>query len=119
MSESLYSLIDNTFGVSTRAAENREDTSMSTTSSIVLRNDATRLAATIVNLGSNDVYVRPDGPASSSAGVIIAKNGGSLSLIFRDDFSLVGKEWQGATGSSTSTLYISEVLVEPDVNLGV
>ena len=119
MAESLYSLIDNTFGVSTRAAENREDTSTSTTSSIVLRNDATRLAATIVNLGSNDVYVRPDGVASATAGVIIAKNGGSLSLIFRDDFSLVGKEWQGATGSSTSTLYISEVLVEPDVNLGI
>lgn len=111
MTTSLFQQIEAEFGVRTRSAENREDTSINTTSTIILRADGGRLAFTVINLGANAVFIRPNNAATSTLGIRIAPSGGSVSMAFKDDFSLVGKEFHAITASSTSTIYTNEELI--------
>lgn len=116
---SLHELIDQQFGVRTRPAENRETQAMTTGSALVLRSDSTRLAATIVNLGQSDVFLRPRRPPTSTVGIRLGPNGGSMQLLAGEDFALVGVDWFGVTAVGTSTLYTLEVLIEPADNGGI
>lgn len=111
MASSLFQQIEQEFGVRTRSAENREDVTIDTTSTIVLRADGGRLAFTIINLGSNAVFIRPNNAATATLGIRIAPGGGSVSMNFKDDFSLVGKEFHAITSSSTSTIYTNEEII--------
>lgn len=111
---SLHGLINQRFGVRTRHKENDSTTAMTTAEARVLRNDSARLAATIINLGQVDVFVRPNTGPSATVGIRIGPNGGSMALIWDEDFNMVGLEWFGVTDAGVSTLYISEVVVEPD-----
>ena len=111
---SLHSIITERFGVKTRQAENRETVAMTTTSALILRSDSGRLAALIINLGANEVFIRPNGVPSSTVGILVGPNGGSFSMVVEEDFNLVGLEFQGITPAGTSTLYILETVIEPD-----
>lgn len=110
---SLHQLIQERFGVRTRSPENRENVAMTTMEALVLRNDSSRLAAVIINLGQTDVFIRPRSGVSATVGIRIGANGGTFSLQWDEDFDLTGKEWFGVTLVGTSTLYTLEVLVEP------
>lgn len=110
---SLHELIDKEFGVRTRSAPNREATVMTTTSQLVLRNDSSRLAALIINLGGVAVFIRPSGRPSATVGIRISPNGGFFSVLWNEDFALVGEEWNGVSATVTSTLFVLETLIEP------
>ena len=110
---SLHELIDIQFGVRTRSADNRENTSMTTTSQLIIRNDSSRLAFIINNLGQQTVLVRNNSEPSATVGYLIGPNGGSMSMIFSEDFNKVGHDWFGITPSGVTTIYVEEVLVEP------
>ncbi len=112
MVQSLHEAIARDLGMRVRTAENREDESINTTASICARSDGGRLALTIVNLGSNAVYLRPGAAPSSTVGIRLSDGGGSMSMNYRDDYSVVGKEWQAVTASGTTTLYVAEELLE-------
>ena len=109
---SLQAAISRELGMRTRTAENRETEAMTTSAAVLLRADSGRLAALVVNLGAEAVFIRPNGIPSATVGIRLAPTGGSLSMNFREDFSIVGKEWQGLTASATSTLYVAEELLE-------
>lgn len=111
---SLHSIINERFGVRTRQAENRETVAMTTTAAIILRNDSSRLAVLIINLGPNEVLIRPNGLPSATVGMLAGPNGGSITLTVEEDFNLVGLEFQGIAAAGTSTLYILETVIEPN-----
>ena len=111
---SLHELITLEFGVRTRSRDNPENTAMTTASQLIARNDSSRLALSIVNLGQQIVHVRNAAAPSSTVGFAIGPNGGSLTLNFREDFHMVGHDWFGLTPSGVSTIFVQEVLVEPD-----
>ena len=110
---SLHNLIDDRFGVRTRAVLNPNNVQQSTAVGLVLRNDSSRLAATIVNLGANPVFITPDSAPATSRGIRISPSGGAVTLIWDEDFNLTGMEWSGVTDAGTSDLFVVEVLVEP------
>lgn len=114
MSESLHSLIARDFNVRTRQEDERAITAMTTAVAQIVPNDSSRLAMVIVNLGSQIVFIRNRRPPSSSAGFSLGPGGGALILHYRDDFYMVGHDWFGLSAAGTSTLYVTEVLVEPD-----
>lgn len=112
MVTSVHEAISRELGMRTRTAENRETEAMSSTAAVVLRADSGRLAALVINLGSEVVTLRPSGVPTAALGIRLGPNGGAMSINFRDDFSLVGKEFQGIANANTSTIYVSEELLE-------
>lgn len=110
---SLHKLIDERFGVRTRGVQNRANVQQTITAGLVLRNDSSRLAATIINLGTNPVFITPDGAPTTTRGIRVGPSGGAITLLWDEDFNLVGLEWFGVTDAGTSDLYVLEVLVEP------
>lgn len=116
---SLHEFISERFGVRVRERENAETEAMTTTSALVLRADSSRLAATVINLGQSDVFLRPRRPPSATVGIRLGPNGGSITLMAEEDFALVGVDWFGATAVGTSTLYVlEEVMIQETENRG-
>lgn len=111
---SLHELIDLRFGVRTRSRDNPENTAMTTTSQLIARNDSSRLALNIVNLGQQIVNIRNQTAPSATVGYVIGPNGGSLTLHMDEDYHMVGHDWFGSVPSGTSTIFVQEVLIEPD-----
>lgn len=110
---SLHTLIDERFGVRTRGVANPDNVQQSTTVGLVLRNNSVRLAATIVNLGTNPVFIVPDNAPSTTRGIRVAPSGGTVTLLWDEDFNMVGMEWTGVTDVGTSDLFVLEVHIEP------
>lgn len=116
MAESLSTVIDRLFGVHTREAPNRENTAVTTTPSLIMRSDPSRVAASIHNMGTVLVIVRNKLTPTPTIGFPIQPNGGSMILNPETDFHMVGHEWSAITVSGTAELYVSEVLIEPNAN---
>jgi hypothetical protein len=84
----------------------------------VLRQDANRLAVTIVNLSAATFYLSPDRVPSATHGIRVGPSGGILVLNWREDLHLVGYEWWGLSTVAASDIFIIEtVSLSPDVSL--
>lgn len=83
---------------------------LGTTAAVVLPNNPKRLAALIVNLSLNAVFLKPLGPPSATSGVRLAPSGGTFSLIWSEDFHLVGYEWQGVADAAGSAILTIELV---------
>jgi len=67
--------------------------------------DPEAVALTIVNLGTDTVFVRPKQAASASAGIPLVAGGGSISLIVRDDGPLATYDWYVVANSGVQDVY--------------
>lgn len=85
------SYIEGVFGGPTTEAD--EEFSVADTPVRLTVNDPEALALTIVNAGSNTLYVLFDQGVSSTRGIILVSSGGSLSMNVRDDQTLPTREW--------------------------
>ena len=93
----LQKLIQKQFGIKTRLREDTRVSSLGVTSALVLPQNANRLGWIIINLSANTVYV------GFNNGVILVASGGSYSMIWNEDFDVVGYEvWGIATGAASA-----------------
>jgi len=67
-----------------------------------------RVALVIVNQGANDVFIALNSGVSSSNGIRLTANGGSVALSVRDDFTLSSRKWYAVTAAATSAIYVLE-----------
>lgn len=104
----LQDLIDKQFGVKTKHRINNVTTSVGTTSTIIAGNNPNRLALTIINMSPNTIYIAPDEEVSSSRGIVVSPNGGSVQFLYNEDFQMTGYEFY-ATASAVSTIFVLEV----------
>lgn len=111
---SAHDLISQRFGVRTRSAENREATTMGAGSLLVARDDSSRIALIIVNLGTDTVFIRPRGDAAPEFGFRLSANGGFMSLNIDDDFSLVTKDFNGIAPAGAPEIWVQEELIAPE-----
>ena len=109
--DSLRSLLEVQFGVKTRYHINRIASTVGTSATKLVNNDPKRIGLTIVNLSASDMYVAPDNLASSSRGIFVGAYGGNMSLVWNEDFGLLGNEWWAVAGSASSDVYVVEVLL--------
>jgi hypothetical protein len=72
----------------------------------IVGNDPDAIALNIINLGANNVFIALTPDVSSTKGILIGANGGILSLVLRDDFTLPSREWFGVSPGGASTLYV-------------
>lgn len=99
------------FGVRFVSRLNRALSAVGTTVIQVLRQDPSRTGFTIVNLSLNRIYVTPLGVPSSSNGVRVDPNGGSVFLNWEEDGEVVAWEWRGIADGAASNVYILETLI--------
>lgn len=75
----------------------------------IVKSDPEAVALTLVNLGVNDIFLTPSNLPSSTNGILIAGNGGSVSMQVPDDYTLPSKEWYGIAPDGATALYYVRV----------
>ena len=117
MTSPLQRLIDREIGVVTDPVTNPLVTVIGTSSTQFLRNDQNRVAFLYVNLGANAVYIYNAASVSSSLGIRIPPNGGSIFMWWREDLHLVGMDWHGLAETSTSACLVIAMNVDSEVEV--
>lgn len=114
MESGVFKIIKDLYGVIVSEQENPVVSSLSTTAAKILQAKPRRLGFIIVNLSSVSVYVSMANNPSSTKGILLGANGGSLSVDWQKDFTLPSREWYGVAASGTANIYIIELIQEPD-----
>lgn len=113
MAKSVYELIAERFGVRARVLENPETQSVGTTSVVVARRNPNRYVALFMNLGTTNLFIRPNRVATTTTGVRISANGGSLVMEWETDLVLPAQEWNAIGDAAGGTLLTVFVEGEP------
>lgn len=100
------------FGVAVIPVTNPEISSVGVAAARVLRQNPDRLGFNFVNLSPNDMYVGPFADVSSSKGIKVGPNGGSLATVWIEDFESVGVEWFVLATAAASNLLMIEYVAE-------
>lgn len=108
MITSQQDLIAKLYGIRTTPTINPETATVGTTVVKVLNTNPRRFSFTIINLSNNIVYVGPVNTVSSTAGILLAPNGGQLSLNYAEDLELAANEWFAVASAAGSTVYVIE-----------
>lgn len=85
------------------------DVAVTTTAAKITDNDMERMALTFINIGSNPVVLAPLKNPTSSLGIRLGAQGGSLNLNAMEDMVLVGWDWYVIGDGGTSTVTVIEV----------
>ena len=113
MGKSAFELVDERFGVLTRANEQPEVTQLETTDTLFLRANPSRVAFLILNLGGTAIHVKPGGGVSATNGIALIAGNGSLSVTLEDDFTLAALEWHGIATTAAVAIFVLEIIVTP------
>jgi hypothetical protein len=98
-------LIEKRFGVHTTTRDNPEIAAVGVAALRVFRNNPRRLAAVIVNLSANAMYLALTPTVAATLGIYLAPNGGSITMSLDSDFELVTREWWVIAAGAASALY--------------
>lgn len=77
--------------------------------SSVIMGNGDRVGMVIINLGSNPVYISLNSTVSTTQGILLAANGGLITMTVRDDFTLCSRQFWAVTSANTSQLYVLEI----------
>tara|TARA_Y100000310_G_scaffold308158_1_gene350964 strand:- start:132 stop:470 length:339 start_codon:yes stop_codon:yes gene_type:complete len=110
MPKSLANLIDEKFGTPTRPNDNPLITSVGAASERVLPQNPNRVAFTITNLSTGDVFLGLDNEVSSTRGFFIGPLGGSATVVWDEDFHRVGYEWWVIGSGAGLDIFTQEIV---------
>lgn len=103
------------WGFATKQVENPANVvSLTSTAARVLPHNANRVSWTIVNMGDEVCWAGPSSAVSTTRGLPVAPNGGTLGRDADVDGSMVTDEVWGVSPSAANTIYSEEI-----VSLGV
>jgi len=106
----LSELLTQQFKVKTRAIANPLVSAVGTSAVRVLSNNPNRLAWIIINLSTNSLYLAFDNTVSTSRGIYVGPNGGYATLVWDEDFDLVGWELYAVASGAGSNIYVVEIV---------
>lgn len=89
-----------------RLAENTADPAIGTTAEELLGGDPERVSIVMMNLSANDVYISPRSEVSSTAGIRLPANGGSVTLDVDEDGVLVSRQWYAVATGAASQMFV-------------
>lgn len=108
---SVYDLVKNELGITVGVSENPiTPTIPANTVTRILPRNPRRVALTMINLGNSSVYIAPSEDVSTSKGILLTQVGGSISLTWKDDLTIVAEPWY-AFSSGGSTIYVLEIWI--------
>ena len=92
-----------------------DTTSVTTSSTTLVKADPSRVVLVIVNLGAYNIYINPVGAATTTSGIYVAKQGGSVTFTEKDDYDTVSSyDVQGLADGGSSACYILEYKLQND-----
>lgn len=71
-----------------------------------------RLSFVLVNLSAVYICVGPDSNVSLTRGIYLVPNGGTLSMVWTEDFEMPTFEWYGLANGAAAEIYVLEVLTQ-------
>ena len=74
----------------------------------LMRQDGNRIAWLLQNLSAANLVIRLDREATLTAGIILAPNEWR-SMVYHEDFDLVGREWHVIASAAAADYYLLEV----------
>lgn len=84
----------------------------------IAKGDPERVSLTLINMGSDAIFVAPSSRiASNLQGILLSPSGGFLIMTMRDDFVLPILSWH-ARAVDVTTLYVLEVKRDVENNFG-
>jgi len=113
--ETLDTLITRLLGVPTRTTRSPTVFQIGVAVGQVLKQNPNRVGAVIVNASANTVYVAPFNSVASTRGVRLGPSGGTLALVWFEDFHSVGWEWFAVADGAASDVYVQEVITGPSL----
>lgn len=112
---SIRELIQRLYGVGSLTTPTAKTTGGAGSIGNALPNNGSRIAALIINLSPNVLYVLPGLAPSASNGIRLDPNGGRIILNFKDDLELVAMEWNVFDATGGGNYLISETVLVPAV----
>jgi len=109
MSKTLSQLLQERFGVKTTYRENPKVSTVGVTAVQIVSYNPNRLGLVVINLSTNNMYVSPWLDVSSTKGILLAPLGGSLSLIWDEDYEFTANEFYAVAAAAASAIYCLEV----------
>src|SRR5882724_3765124 len=107
MPRNLAALLEDKFGTKATPFKNRLGVpSIGITPVTVYKNDPTRFTFEFFNLSPSNIWLLDDPSVSAAKGILVGPNGGSLVLLWEEDFELVAGEWW-AIGAATPLSYLA------------
>ena len=108
MSGALSRLVRERFGANVAPEVNRALSTIGITAGRLWPQDPERLAALVVNLSVNTIFVGPFNTVSTTRGIRINPSGGQMMLLWDEDFDLTGYEWFAVADAAASALLTVE-----------
>jgi len=108
MSVTLHEVLDDLYGIKSTEIENPITNIVGVTPVKILNNNPNRLSCLIVNLSGNALYLAPSPDVSAAKGIFVAPNGGTVQLLWQEDFELVSRNWYAIAAVAGSGIYVLE-----------
>ena len=86
--------------------EVEETSSVGATAGEILSNDPERTFVLLINLSANDMYVGLTPAVSSTNGIKLTANGGTLILNAKEEYTLTTRSFNAIADVAASTLYL-------------
>jgi hypothetical protein len=106
----LKEVIDRLYGVKTDMQVNPVAAQIGATATKLLLNNPNRLAWTLINLGTEAVYLAFTPDVAATKGIYVASGGGTMGLLFSEDFELVTWPIWGIGAVGSDDIYLVEVI---------
>jgi hypothetical protein len=103
-------LLRDRFGVDVGVNLDPVVASVGTTATQILRKNPNRLAFTVINLSAAVVYIKPENTVSTASGIVLAAGGGSVNLVWDEDYDAVGMDWYAVASAGASAILTIEVV---------
>lgn len=108
-------LIEKRFGMRTRATRNPLVNEINIAVTALLPNNPSRLGWIAVNLSANNIYLALDRDVGADHGILLSPNGGSLAMIYDEDFEAACWAVFGSATVDNSDIFVIEVLIDRSI----
>jgi hypothetical protein len=106
-------LLQKQYGVATDDFENPLTATVPVAAPVqLLQNDPSRVGWSLINLGAHPIYVSFDPEPSDTNGLYVAAHGGTISLVWNEDFELITKAIWAIADTADVTVYLVGVKLQ-------
>lgn len=109
---SVRSLLERLYGTRFTPNENPVTTTVGTSATAIMRKNPSRVGFLVVNQSLNNVWIRPNFPASTVLGGRLDPNGGNASALWLYDGEVVSSEWFAIADGAGSSVYVLETVID-------
>ncbi len=104
----LQALLAEELGIATMSEETSAQAGVAAT--ILMRQNGNRIGWLLQNLSASNLYIRPNRAPTATAGIVLAPNEWR-SMVYREDFHMVGFEWQILASGAAADYLLEEVIL--------